>query len=98
MILEGYKSFLDLRRYVMDEIGKVDFSNGCKINEGLFELKLSYPDYFDEGDVENGIDKPDVVIIRLYCYVLGPRRVYEWKGKTILEAVKKARKEIKSWG
>ncbi len=97
MELEGYKEFLELRRFVMEKIGKVDLSDGCKSYEGTFELLLSYPNYFDEGDAGHSIDTPDFAMITLYCYVIGHSRRHKWRGKTILEAVQKAKKAIESW-
>ncbi len=97
MKLEGYEEFLDLRRWVMKKLEKVDMRDGCKSYEGTFELLFSYPNYFDEEDAGHVIDNPDFAVITLYCYVLGPSRRYDWKGETISEAVDKARKEIESW-
>ena len=65
-----------------------------KSYEGTWEVLMSYPDYFEDAF---GCALPDFVEIRLYCYVLGPHRHYEWKGPTFLDALRKAEAEVDSW-
>lgn len=36
-------------------------------------------------------------VLRLYCYVLGPAREYEWKGATMAEVFAKATEEFMGW-
>lgn len=95
-VVNGYDKFLKLRRYVLDALGKMDMEY-CKSYEGSFELLINYPNYFDENCGDTPTDNPDCVTINLHCYVLGPRRHYEWDGKSIQEAVVKARKDIEQW-
>ena len=66
----------------------------CKSSEGTFEVLFSWPDYFSD---VSGTRPPDFVRIRLYCYVLGPHRHYEWSGPTFTDALRKAEAEIDSW-
>lgn len=94
--IDGYKEFLQLRRSVMKILEK-EMDDCHKSYEGTFEILFSYPNYFDEQNVGEQIDTPDYVKIILHCYVLGPHRHYEWTGKTIYEAVNKAKKDIKDW-
>lgn len=92
--MKGYERFIALRRMLLNALDKVDMSDGCKSYEGIFELTFSYPDYFDSNSKK---DDPDFCMITLHCYVLGPGRHYEWRGKTIEEAVKKCEHDIKQW-
>lgn len=56
----------------------------CKSYEGRMEIVL--PGYFD-----------DQWGINLHCYVIGPSRHYEWRGKTLDEALDKAESDILAW-
>lgn len=92
-----YKRFLALRRRVMQAIRRqLEQDSTCKSYEGTFEIFVSYPDYFDR-EYDNKSDQPDFYIIRLHCYVLGPGRHYEWKGRTLKNALDKAEKDINQW-
>ena len=82
--------FDDLRRRLWDLLYAVDFSDGCKSYEGALEVHVEYPDYFF--CLVNNEDKPQIpspsyYCITLHCYVLGPARHYEFKGKTFCEAL-----------
>ena len=93
---KSYKRFLALRRKVMAGIKKalaIDCS--CKSYEGLMELVIEFPDYFEMDRSED--DAPNWYVIRLHCYVLGPARHYEWRGRTLDEALDAAEKEISMW-
>ena len=48
-------------------------------------------------EYDNKPDQPDFYLIRLHCYVLGPGRHYEWKGRTLKNALDKAEKDINQW-
>lgn len=90
----NYSRFLALRRRVMQAIRRaLEEDSCCKSYEGTFELFVGYPDYFDGEHT----DEPDFFKIVLHCYVLGPARHYEWKGKTFKEALDGAEREIDSW-
>ena len=92
-----YKRFLALRLCVMQAIRReLERDNSCKSYEGTFEILVSYPDYFDQ-EYDNKPDQPDFYLIRLHCYVLGPGRHYEWKGRTLKNALDKAEKDINQW-
>lgn len=95
MEINGYEKFIELRNWFMEKLSKADMSIH-KSYEGVFEIGFSYPSYFEmNGDGTNDIF--DTVTIMLHCYVIGPYRHYKWSGRTIEEAVNKARKEIESW-
>lgn len=92
-----YKRFLALRLRVMQAIRReLERENSCKSYEGTFEILVGYPDYFDR-EYDNKPDQPDFYLIRLHCYVLGPGRHYEWKGRTLKNALDKAEKDINQW-
>lgn len=94
---KDYKRFLTMRRRVMNAIRiELEEDPCCKSYEGTFEILVSYPDYF-ERTYENKQDDPNFYIIRLHCYVLGPGRHYEWRGKTFKEALDKCEKDINEW-
>ena len=90
---ENEKARFDaLRKMVMDAIAE-DCEWG-KSYEGAFEWVVCYPDYWDDPEAKKG---PDLYVLKLHCYLLGPARHYEWDGETRTEALDKAEKEIKSW-
>ncbi len=93
---EAYKRFLALRRKVMVGIKKaLAIDSTCKSYEGFMELVIEFPDYFEmDRSVE---DAPNWYVIKLHCYVLGPARHYEWRGRTLDEALDAAEKEINMW-
>ena len=92
-----YKRFLALRRRVIQAIRReLEQYSYCKSYEGTFEILVSYPDYFDWED-DNNPDQPNFFLIRMHCYVLGPGRHYEWRGRTLKNALDKAEKDINQW-
>lgn len=92
-----YSRFLALRRTIMDMIrASLELDSHCKYYEGTVELLIGYPDYFEFAE-NGGLDEPDMFIIRLHCYVLGPARHYEWHGKTLTEALTKCERDINTW-
>lgn len=92
--LKPIERFKRLRKLVMKAISEIDLSDGCKSYEGTFEWTVCYPNYF--GD-ETGDSGACFFVLVLHCYVLGPGRHYEWTGKTMDEALKKAEKDICRW-
>ena len=87
--------FHALRKKVMCAIARqLEEDSCCKSYEGTFELIIGYPNYFEDETAEAG---PDSYCVRLHCYVLGPRRHYDWFGKTFAEALSKAESEISGW-
>lgn len=95
MEIKGYEKFIELRRWFLAKLDEADMSDSHKSYEGTLEIGLSYPSYFESRADRN--DEPEIITIILHCYVIGPNRHYTWYGKTIEEAVNKARKEIESW-
>ena len=92
-----YKRFLALRRRVMQAIRRqLEVDSTCKSYEGAFEILVSYPDYFD-WEYDNKPDEPKFYLIHLDCYVLGPGRHYEWRGRTLKNALDHAEKDINQW-
>lgn len=95
MTSEEKTLFSSLRRQVADYIReylKDDF--GHKSYEGTWEVRASYPNYFDD---DTATAPPDFCQITLHCYVLGPGRHYDWKGKSFMEALKKCKRDIDQW-
>jgi hypothetical protein len=87
--------FSKLRKKVMQAIEEqlaIDCS--CKSYEGTFEWNICYPDYFED---ETGNKGASFYMLTLHCYVLGPGRHYQWKGKTMDETLDKAEKDIYRW-
>ena len=92
MTREELELFLYLRRTVYEYIEEyLKDDCGHKSYEGTWELLTSYPSYFDSDTFYDG---PDAVIATLHCYVLGPHRHYEWRGRTWKEAFKQAKRDI----
>ena len=86
--------FNELRRDLFDEIRKRLEEDGlCKRYEGCFEVTVVYPNYFEEKSGEN----EPYYVVTLDCYVVGPSRHYNWQGKTLLEAVQTAERDIRKW-
>ena len=85
-----------LRHFLFSKIREA-FEEGAigKSTEGAFEVVHCFPDYYEEE--YKTTFSGECWIIRLYCYVVGPSRHYEWKGRNLLDAVKKAEKEIYGW-
>ena len=54
-------------------------------------LSIQFPNFFQDDDGTGQVQ------INLSCYVLGPSRHYEWKGKTLGEACEKANKDVSEW-
>lgn len=93
---KAYARFLALRRKVMAGIkNALAIDCSCKSYEGFMELVIEFPDYFEMDGSEE--DTPNWYVIRLHCYVLGPARHYEWRGRTLDEALDAAEKEISMW-
>lgn len=95
-MIDDYKRFLTLRSRVMDAIREqLKISCSCKRYEGTFDLTFSLPDFFDY--IENGASEPDYCTIYLHCYVIGPGRHYEWRGKSFADALDKCEEDINKW-
>nr|DAF36859.1 MAG TPA: hypothetical protein [Caudoviricetes sp.] len=93
---KAYARFLALRRKVMAGIkNALAIDCPCKSYEGFMELVIEFPDYFELGNSEE--DAPNQYVVRLHCYVLGPARHYEWRGRTLDEALDAAEEEIRMW-
>ena len=84
-----------LRKLVMNAIGRELEIDYCgKIYEGILEWTVRYPDCYDDPEAKAG---PEFYVLKLHCYLLGPSRHYEWRGRTPEIVLNKAEKEIKSW-
>lgn len=89
------RRFWELRAKVFNAIqAAVNQDVCCKNCEGTFEWTAQYPDYFEDTEASA---VPNYYILRLYCYILGPHRHYEWSGTTPDECLDKAEKEISDW-
>lgn len=87
--------FSYLRKLVWDYIEEyLKDDCGHKSYEGTWELTVSYPDYFH---AESYLDHPEVYVVQLHCYVLGPRRHYQWDGSSWMETLEQAEQDIKQW-
>lgn len=64
-----------------------------KLFEGEWEITLRYPDWDED---EKGILQPNWCEIKLYCYLIGPSRNYEWRG-TLEEALARCTEEVQMW-
>ncbi len=77
----------ELRSLVFEEIGRCLAEDGhCKSYEGA--ITVHYPCYFDE---------PDEYKLRLDCYLIGPARHYDWKGKSVEDCCQQAIADVKAW-
>lgn len=88
--------FLAFRKHVFEELKKYfenDEDGHHKSYEGAMSISFNYPDYFIAGN-EHEIDD---ILLTLDCYVIGPSRHYQWRGKTFDEVVSKAWVEFDSW-
>lgn len=88
--------FKRLRNFLFDKIQEA-FSDGAtgKSTEGVFEITHCFPDFYEDRWQEKWTG--NAWGIKLYCYVVGPSRHYEWWGGTLMDAIKKAEKEIYGW-
>jgi len=95
MSREERKLFMSIRKKVASYICEyIKEDCGHKSYEGIWELLVSYPSYFED---ETGTSNPDFYRITLHCYVLGPGRHYNWDGKTWSEALERCRTDIDQW-
>jgi len=88
-------AFKRLRQYVFAAVKReLAIDSGCKSYEG--HMAIQFPHYFMENTFVPE-QKSDNWCVQLDCYVLGPSRHYHWCGRTLGEAVTKARSEIEGW-
>ena len=88
-MLDGLQAFSELRDYVLVEIDK-HMRKGDRLgNEGA--MSLHFPD-IDE------VNTPEArYFVSLDSAILGHGRRHQWSGKTLLEAVQRARTAIEGW-
>lgn len=92
---EQRRRFSALRKQVADYIKKeLDDWVHHKSYEGIWEVMVSYPSYFDD---ETASAQPDCYNITLHSYLIGPSRSYTWRGETLDEALRKCEKDIDEW-
>lgn len=95
MDMSDKERFIQLRKKVMAAIKReLEQDSCCKSYEGTFEWTVCYPDYFED---ESGDAKPNYYVLTLHCYVLGPSRHYEWRGRTKAKVLDDAEQDIESW-
>lgn len=96
MDMAGLKEFLELRHRLLTALEKEEKRCGepGKGYEGEMGFQFFYPGIYDE---KTKMLEPDMVTICAHFYLIGPKRHYSWQGKTLLEAVKKAAKDIDGW-
>lgn len=87
-----FERFYNLRKKLFKAIKE---TGECgKTYEGAFTVYMEMPDYYD--DPEAGA-RPFGWHIHLDCYLVGPYRHYDWRGKSFAEALNKCEREILSW-
>src|SRR5690606_36794614 len=85
----GAMALAELRSTVLRGVHAASAVHGHhKSYEG--RMIVHFPDAFT-GPEEDGYG------IELHCYVLGPSRGYEWKGKTLYEAAHAALEDVRRW-
>lgn len=67
----------------------------CKSYEGCLEITYEFPNYFEDWNAIAA--RPNFVMIKLHCYVVGPDRHYDWTGESLTEALNKFEKTIETW-
>lgn len=83
--IEDLDKLKEFQEIVFDGVEKsLRIEGGHKSYEGAIAVHL--PPYFG-----------GYHFIELDCYVLGPRRHYEWTGKNLSEAIDKAMIDVKKW-
>lgn len=72
-----------------------------KRGEGLVRYSVYLPPTVDWTDMPDPLGRqPDMGQeheIQLYCYVIGPSRLYTWKARTAAEVFRKATADFQSW-
>jgi len=88
-----WERFAKLRKETLDCIGKILKASGgdChKSYEGTMDVTFTFPECF----VDDPYNEEPSVTITLYCYIIGPTRRYEYRGKNFAEALTHAEKGI----
>lgn len=65
-----------------------------KYYEGTFELYIRWPECDADPNAEQ---EPEQYTLMMHSYLVGPGRHYEWKGKTLEEAMEKCKKDVQAW-
>lgn len=60
----------------------------CKTYEGAFAIHL--PNYFEQEVAETWC-------VTLDCYKIGPSYHYEWRARTLGDAIAKAARDVRAW-
>ena len=84
--------FLEYRQRIFKAIKEnLEVDGHCKSYEGQFTVSYYLPNYFVDDS-----EKP-YWEISLDCYLIGPKRHYEWGGETFNEALENAVEDIDVW-
>lgn len=84
--------FISLRSKLFAAINKeLENDGSAKGSDGTFHI--IFPGYFNEINNQSYIDEYNWGI-SLYCYIIGPRRRYEWWGKDFETVLTKAENDI----
>jgi len=87
------KRLLEYRKKLFKAIEKALREEGHhKSGEGQMTVSFDYQNYF-----ESEIDTPPRVTLRVFCYVLGPHRLYDYSGSSLDECLDKAEVDLDSW-
>ena len=90
-----FRDFGKLRKRLNDCIWWIkEQGEPGKSYEGAWEITFGIPDAIDDPEAVKG---PDYCKITLHCYLVGPGRHYDWKGKTPNEALKKCKADVEKW-
>lgn len=91
---QEFKRFEALRQRVFAYIEAYLEEDGhCKSYEGAWSLH--FPNYFVDPENPSKWDEPYAAT--LHCYLLGPARHYDWRGKSWGEVFDRAEKDINRW-
>ena len=89
---EDWNRFLRLRERLFKAIKEsLEIDGHCKSYEGRFDIEVSLPNYFEEGERE------PLWCLHLACYLIGPRRGEDWYGDSFHSILKSAEKDLINW-
>lgn len=90
--------FQNLRRRLFDAIKRaIEDDPHHKSYEGAFAISMLFNNMFETSDRECAELGPEEYEIRLDCYVIGPRRHYEWGGYPFESVLDRCETDIDEW-